>query len=217
MIRVAIVDDHPVVRQGVARILEPADGIEVVAAMDGPGELSALLTGTPPAGIDAVVLDLYLDSDTPALEAIGELSASKPVLVMSASRRPGDVLAALQEGASGYITKHASEAAFVAAVRAVAAGEFYLSAQLADILHAELGQPAQPAAPPRPALSDREQEVLSYVARGFTHSQTAARLGISLSTVDTYIRRIRAKLQVGNKAQLTLAALEQLNRKRRGG
>jgi DNA-binding NarL/FixJ family response regulator len=134
------------------------------------------------------------------------------VLVISASRSPGDVLAALQAGASGFLTKQAGDEAVLTAVRRVAGAGFYLSAQLADILQADLaattGTKAAPAKPPA-TLSAREQEVLSLIARGFTHSQTASRLGVSASTVDTYVARIRAKLGLGNKAQLALAALEQ--------
>ena len=127
------------------------------------------------------------------------------MLIVSASRAPADVLAAMQAGASGYLTKQAGEEAYATAIRSVAAGTFYLSAQLADLIQAAtLGQ-----APARPqeTLSPREQEALGYIARGFTHQQTATRMGVSKATVDTYIARIRTKLQLGNKAELALAAL----------
>jgi two-component system, NarL family, nitrate/nitrite response regulator NarL len=201
VIRVAVVDDHPVARYGLERMLDAAGDLAVVASGDGPAAV--------PAQVDVVVLDLYLNSDTPSLPAVKALSGRCAVLVMSASRSPGDVLAALQHGASGFITKHSGDDAVLAAVRAVAAGGFHLSAQLADILQAELAVLAGPAAKPAPALSPREQEVLSLIARGFTHGQTATRLGVSPSTVETYVARIRAKLGLGNKAQLALAALEQ--------
>lgn len=217
MIRVAVVDDHPVARYGLERILATAPDVVVVAA-------AARADGVPPEGVDVVVLDLYLDSDTPSLAAVRELSDRCAVLVMSASRSPGDVLTALQHGASGFITKHADDEAVLSAVRGVASGEFHLSAQLADILQAELAQlagtPAAVADPakPAPSLSPREQQVLEMIARGFTHGQTAARLGVSAGTVDTYVARIRAKLGLGNKAQLALAALEQqLEQQRRRG
>jgi DNA-binding NarL/FixJ family response regulator len=114
------------------------------------------------------------------------------------------VLAAMQAGASGYLTKHASENAYLAAIAAVGDGSFYLSAQLADLIQA-----AAPGirAGAGNALSRREREVLSYIARGFTHQQTATRMGVSKPTVDTYVVRVRAKLGLGNKAELALAAL----------
>ena len=215
MIRVVVIDDHPIARYGVATILGAAPDVEVVDSF----------TGAPPAlpdGVGVVLLDLYLNGETPCLPTITELADRVGVLVISASRSPGDVLAALQAGASGFLSKRADAEAVLAAVRAVAGGEFYLSAELADILQADLaavtgppggGKPAKPA----DVLSAREQEVLSLIARGFTHSQTATRLGVSASTVDTYVSRIRAKLGLGNKAQLALAALElQLHQHGRG-
>ena len=96
---------------------------------------------------------------------------------------------------------------FVAAVETVAAGGFAMSSQLADILQAGFAvQP--PTAPPGPQLSAREEETLGLIARGLTHAQVAKRMGVSKATVDTYVERIRAKLQVGNKAELTRVALQ---------
>jgi len=88
----------------------------------------------------------------------------------------------------------------VAAIRAAAEGEFPPSARPAGIM--------RDLARSRPVLSARERETLSYIARGFTHAQTARRMRVSTATVDTYVARIRAKLQIGNKAELALAALE---------
>jgi DNA-binding NarL/FixJ family response regulator len=209
MLRVAIVDDHPVAREGLRRILDHANDIEVVASVANPEEL--FVTGDDPPVIEAdvVVLDLYLDADRLALDAIGRIAAQVPVLVMSASRHPGDVLAALQAGASGFLTKQASEGAYVHAIRTVATGQFHVSAQLADILQAEYATPS--ARPTTPKLSPREQETLSYIARGFTHTQTATRMKVSKATVDTYVARIRTKLHLGNKAELALAALNHVH------
>jgi two-component system, NarL family, nitrate/nitrite response regulator NarL len=206
LLRVAVIDDHPVARHGVTSILARFDDIQVAWSVSAPDELPRNATG----GVDAdvVLLDLYQGDGRPALAAIARLSAHRPVLVVSASRAPGDVLAAMQAGASGYLTKQAGEDSYATAIRSVAAGTFYLSAQLADMIQAAtLGR-----APARPqeALSPREQEALGLIARGFTHQQTATRMGVSKATVDTYIARIRTKLQLGNKAELALAALRYL-------
>jgi DNA-binding NarL/FixJ family response regulator len=91
---------------------------------------------------------------------------------------------------------------------------FYLSSQLADLIQAALEGRGHP--PERPELSPREQEALSFIARGFTHQQTATRMGVSTATVNTYVARIRAKLQLGNKAELALAALRYLKRPHAG-
>ncbi len=206
MLRVAIVDDHPVARHGLATILAPVTDIEIVATVATCAELPADDTGTVAA--DLLILDLYLADGRPALDDIARLSAQRPVLVVSASRAPADVLSAMQAGASGYLTKHAAEDAYLTSIRVVAAGGFYLSAQLADLLQAATETP-KPVVE-REQLSPREQEALAYIARGFTHQQTATRMGVSKATVDTYIARIRTKLSLGNKAELALAALRYL-------
>lgn len=213
MITVAVVDDHPIARYGVAHVLEASPGSAVATISTGSlAELEEALVGGPAP--DVIVMDLYLDAGLPALDAVAALSATTRVLVMSASGLPADVLGAIRAGASGYVTKHCSAELFVAAVETVAAGGFSLSAELADILQAELTRrdPGPPDGDPPPRLSAREEETLSYVARGFTHAQIATRLGVRKTTVDTYVERIRMKLQVGNKAELTRAALARLNR-----
>jgi DNA-binding NarL/FixJ family response regulator len=206
VLRIAIVDDHPVARHGLTAILAPSPDLEIVAAVPATAQLPLDPAGAIAA--DLVILDLYLTDSRPALADIGRLAEKLPVLVVSASRAPADVLAALQAGASGYLTKHAAEDAYLTAIREVAGGGFYLSAQLADLLQAATGAP-QPAADREP-LSPREQETLSYIARGFTHQQAASRMGVSKATVDTYIARIRGKLNLGNKAELALASLRYL-------
>ncbi|MFF2847628.1 LuxR C-terminal-related transcriptional regulator [Streptomyces sp. NPDC058001] len=218
MINVAVVDDHPLARHGVAHILgtppgsctsgeAPADrSVNLSVSVGSLAELEEALTaGAHP---DVIIMDLYLDSDVPALDAIATLAATTRVMVMSASGRTADVLGAIRAGACGYVTKHCSAELFVSAVETVAAGGFSLSSELADILQAELTRVGgDPQGSGNPRLSAREEETLSYVARGFTHAQIATRLGVRKTTVDTYVERIRAKLQVGNKAELTRAAL----------
>jgi len=210
MIQVAIVDDHPIARRGVEQVLTEGGDIQVVASVATAAELAVDIHSDDRP--DLVVLDLYHAGDEPCLAALAELRSSVRVLVMSVSGRPEDVLGAIRAGASGYITKQALPAMFVTAVQTVAAGGFWLSSQLADIVCAELVRPPgrAPKKSPCPAvteLSARERETLDWIARGFTHAQVAARMRVSKSTVDTYVERIRNKLQLGNKAELTRAAL----------
>jgi two-component system nitrate/nitrite response regulator NarL len=207
MIAVGIVDDHPVVRHGMSHLLEQWPGVTVVSSGATVGELGAT------DSLDVVVLDLYLGSDDPALESITLLAASTPVLVVSASACPADVLGAIRAGASGYLTKDCQPELLAAGVLTAASGGFALTSELADIVQSARPRDAGPDAGPddsTPAhvrLSPREEQTLSYIARGFTHEQIATRLGIRKSTVNTYVERIRDKLQVGNKAELTRAAL----------
>jgi two-component system nitrate/nitrite response regulator NarL len=205
LIRAVIVDDHPLARVGLAQILTGSGRIEVCATLANTQELADALNGLSP---DVVVFDLYHAEDTPALAALAALAPSLRVLVVSASGRPADVTGAIRAGASGYITKHADPDLLLAAVETVAAGGFALSPHLADILHAGLSAP--PAA--QPVLSAREEQALSLIADGLTHAQVAIRMNVSKTTVETYVERIRAKLQVGNKAELARAALEHLHR-----
>lgn len=200
MIQVAIVDDHPLARRGLAAILDEAEDIEIALSTASP---VALLESAQVA--DVVLLDLYHSNDEPCLSIVAQLRTVMKVLVISASARPSDVLGAVRAGASGYVTKLADPEMLVSAVRTVAAGGFALSSQLADILSSQLSAPE-----PVSTLSPREAQALTLIAKGFTHAQTATRMGVSKATVDTYVERIRAKLQVGNKADLTRAALRQL-------
>jgi two-component system, NarL family, nitrate/nitrite response regulator NarL len=216
LIQVAIVDDHPVARRGLQSILAEAGDIQVSAAVATPAELS--LAGPGAVRPDVIMLDLYNDGDEPCLDVIPKLRQDHKVLVVSASGRPADVLGAIRAGACGYVTKLADPLMLIAAVHTVASGGFALSSQLADILQGELarvppaaGTPAAAAAGAvagTPALSPREEEALDLIARGLTHAQAASRMGVSRATVDTYVERIRAKLHVGNKAELARAAIK---------
>ncbi|GGT08594.1 DNA-binding response regulator [Nonomuraea spiralis] len=216
MIRIAVIDDHELIRHGLEYLLHRHEDLKVVLRGSSVGDLRGF-----DAGYDVLILDLYLADDRPCVAAVKELSAVTRVLIVSASGRPADVLAAIRCGANGYVTKDAPSELIVAAVRTVASGGFYLSAGLADILQSELDETVRPPAGEndddevRPKLSAREEETLSYIAQGFTHAQVGRRMGVSKATVDTYVERIRAKLQVGNKAELTRAALNRLERRDR--
>jgi DNA-binding NarL/FixJ family response regulator len=202
LVCVAVIDDHPMTRRGIAAILSEAGGLAVTASTADPAELADV------SAFDLILIDLYLADDVPCIPLVAELARTNRVLVMSASRRQGDVRAVIEAGAKGYVTKQSEPELIVSAARTVAAGGFALSAQLADILKAEMAR--EPVRGENPAgLSGQETRVLDMIALGFTHQQIATRLEIKKSTVDTYVERIRAKLQAGNKADMTRIALEQ--------
>jgi DNA-binding NarL/FixJ family response regulator len=207
LVTVAVLDKHPIVRHGIEEILGRAADLHLIISVGSIADLNAsLCTGRRP---DLIMMDLYLDG-TPALPTVSELAMVARVLVISASRRAGDVLGAIRAGAAGYVTKQSAPELIVTAIHTIVAGGFLLSADLVGILQTALPTGGDDGSQ-RPAhqarLSPREEQTLSYVAGGFTHSQIATRLGVSTTTVDTYVQRIRTKLGVGNKAQLTLAAL----------
>jgi two-component system, NarL family, nitrate/nitrite response regulator NarL len=204
-IRIAIVDDHPVARYGMQLIFDADPGIEVVHAGDSLAGMQAWLRSGG-GDADMVILDLYLSHGRLAEPEIAEAARDRPVLVVSASARPADVLTAIRAGAAGYLVKSSPGEAFIEAVRTVAGRGFYVSSQLADLIHTTDGRLAPAAGQVR--LAPREREALSLIAQGFTQAQAASRMGISPATIDTYIKRIRTKLGPGNKADLTRRAIE---------
>jgi DNA-binding NarL/FixJ family response regulator len=198
-LRLAIVDDHPIARYGVEQVFDSCNDVAVVCSAGSLAELAGSA-----ADPDVIILDLYLGGPgRVATASIADLTRRCPVLVMSASALRADALAAIRAGAAGYLVKQATGDSFREAVATVAAGGFYLSPQLADLIDADrqLGRV-------RSALAPREEETLRYIAQGFTQAQAAARMGVSAATVDTYIKRIRGKLGVGNKADLTRIAMD---------
>lgn len=200
-IRIVIVDDHPVARYGMRQIFASDPGIEVAGEAETLAGLADL-----DSQADVLVLDLYLGQGRLTAGQIATLAATRPVLVVSASVRREDVIAAVRAGASGYLLKTAEPDVFIEAVRTVAGHGFYVSAQLAHLIDAtlEAGDPAGSEV----HLAPRERQVLSLIAQGFTQAQAATRMGVSQGTVDTYIKRIRSKLGPGNKADLTRRAIE---------
>jgi DNA-binding NarL/FixJ family response regulator len=201
MIRVAIVDEHPVVRRGYAYILGEQPDLEIVAAVDDPADLPAAATGA------VVIYDWRPFGESARPHVVQHLSVHSRVLVVSHCNEPADVTDAMRAGARGYLSKDSSGPEYLAAVRAVGTGGDYVPHRTA--------RDGTPAPAGRTELSRREQQALTYIARGFTHQQAARRMGVSKATVDTYVSRIRIKLQLGNKAQLALAGLRYLEPDRR--
>jgi DNA-binding NarL/FixJ family response regulator len=194
VLRLGIVDDHPVARRGIAAVMAEDENMVVVSSGATPADLTA------PAELDVVLCDLYLGEGRLAVAEVRELAAVTRVLMVSAASRPADVLACIAAGAAGYVTKESDELALRDAVRQVAKGGFYISPQLAGIVGAASRSATTAAC--GPLLSPREEETLNWIARGFTHAQTARRMNVTTSTVDTYVKRIRARLHLGNKAEL---------------
>ncbi len=194
MIRIAIIDDQPVARFGLRSILAIELDIHVVTAVSSCAEL-------PDTMAAMVICDPFPLNEPADLGGLRSLASRRSVLVVSHSSRRGDLLAAIHAGARGYLSKTAAEDEYAPVIRKIAAGGTHLPAQL---LRTGAGQGPAAAA----CLSEREQLALAYIAHGFTHRQTATRMGLSRATVDTYVARARVKLGVGNKAQLALAAFQ---------
>jgi DNA-binding NarL/FixJ family response regulator len=202
MIRLAIADDHPIVREGLRRIVGEDPGIAVTGDAAGAVELFRLLGAAP---VDVVLLDVSMPG-APFIETLRKLRADHPsvkVLVLSAYPEDQWALRALRSGAAGYLTKDHSPEQLVDAIRRVARGRRYVSESMADRLAglAGLAEGGDGRAP-HERLSDREFEVLRALGSGLMVKEVAARLGLSVKTVSTYRARLLEKLGLVTKADL---------------
>jgi DNA-binding NarL/FixJ family response regulator len=200
-IRILIVDDHPVVRDGLRGIFAGEDGFEVVAEAENGADAVARAKAHDP---DVVLMDLRMP-EMDGVAAIGELTKAEVrarVLVLTTFDRDSDVLPAIEAGATGYLLKDAPRDELLRAVRSAAAGETVLSPTVASRLLDQVRQP------PKETVSQRELEVLQLVSAGATNREVAERLFISEATVKTHLLHIYAKLGVNDRAAAVGAAFE---------
>jgi DNA-binding NarL/FixJ family response regulator len=205
-IRVVVIDDHAVVREGIRRVLDGDHGMRVVAE---GGDGDAAMTLVDAHAPDVLVLDVALPGRT-GIEVAAALTAAgvaTRILILSMYDEPQYVLESLKAGATGYILKDAPPAALRAAVRAVHAGERHLPAAVAERLKAAEEAAAAPG--PLDALTPRELDVLQGIAGGLTNKEIAARHGISPRTVETHREALMAKLGIRTVAGLTRLAIEE--------
>jgi DNA-binding NarL/FixJ family response regulator len=198
VIRTDILVSSPIFLVGLEQTLTNA-GIRIVASRSSPDEEPSWLA-------DAVLIDSDALSLPDDLAYITETARSTAVLVLH-NDGANESVAYLRAGASGVISKRESGERIIWAVRAVTSGSCVWPNDCDTPPVVERGDTNEHHAAPDYRLSEREEQVLRQISRGLTHGQIATRLGISPHTVDTYVKRIRAKLGVGNKAELTRAAL----------
>jgi DNA-binding NarL/FixJ family response regulator len=200
MIGVLVVDDHPVLRNGLAQLLEQADGIELIGlAADGAEGVQLALDGSP----DVVLMDLEMPG-LDGIEATRQIRASREhtqVVVLTSFSDRARILDALDAGAAGYLLKDADPEELLRGIRAAAAGDAPLAARAASELLAERYE-ARPAA----ELTPREREVLAMVAEGLPNKLIARRLEISEKTVKAHLTRIFERIGVSDRTQAALWA-----------
>jgi two-component system, NarL family, invasion response regulator UvrY len=198
-IRIFIADDHPIVRQGLRRIVEADPGLVISGEA---GDAAALLGALENAATDLVLLDVSMPGG-PFLENLRALRERHPtirVLVLSVHPEDQWAVRALRAGASGYLTKDHSPDQLIEAIRRVYRGGKYVSPTLAEQLATQLDGGGQRA--PHELLSDREFEVMRRLGSGLTVTQIASELAISAKTVSTYRTRILEKMAVATNADL---------------
>lgn len=198
MIRLAIADDHPIVREGLRRIAVDDAGITVTGEASTAAELFRLLSV---AAVDVVLLDVSMPGAT-FVETLAELRERHPtvrILVLSVHPEDQWAMRALRAGAAGYLTKDRSPEQLVLAIRRVARGGKYVSDTLAEKL---AGLVDNGTRAPHELLSDREFEVLRALGSGMTVKEVAEQLHLSAKTVSTYHARLLDKMGLKSKADL---------------
>lgn len=195
--RVVVVDDHPLYREGLVAVLESIDSVTVVAeAANGDDALNAIDEHEP----DLVLMDLQMPG-TNGIDATREATERHPglaVLVLTMLEDDDTVSAALNAGARGYLVKGANRVQIRRAVEAVGEGHLVIGPSVADRLNVQLRGVAPPTAA-FPGLTERENEVLTLLAQGLTNAAIAARLHLSPKTVRNYVSLLFAKLHVEDR------------------
>jgi DNA-binding NarL/FixJ family response regulator len=205
MIRLAIADDHPIVREGLRRIASDGAGISVTGDASTAAELFRLLAKT---AVDVVLLDVSMPGST-LVETLETLRARHPsvkVLVLSVHPEDQWALRALRAGAQGYLTKDHSPEQLVQAIRRVARGGKYVSETLAEKLAGLVDHSGKQA--PHERLSDREFEVLRALGSGMAVKDVAEQLSLSAKTISTYRARLLEKMGFKANADLVRYVME---------
>ncbi|MEO8751087.1 MAG: response regulator transcription factor [Casimicrobiaceae bacterium] len=205
MIRILIADDHTIMREGLRQLLLAAGDLDVVGeACDGHEVLHQVRA----LEFDVLLLDMSMPGRS-GMDLIRQVKAEKGklrILVLSMHEEHQYAVRAIKAGASGYLTKESASTQLVSAIRKVAAGGAFISAEVAQ----QLALAAMPDAdgPPHAALSDREFQVFRMLVAGTTVTDIAARLNLSSKTVSTHKARLMEKLSVGNHTELIHYALK---------
>ena len=206
-LRLLLVDDHAVVREGLRALLATDPRFEIVGeASEGEGAVAAATTLQP----DLVVMDVSLPGIN-GVQATRQLKSQLPdtrVVALTVHEEGGYLRSLLDAGASGYVLKRSAASELLRALHVVGDGGTYLDPSLAGQLVGKLVRNA-PHAGPAPLLSERESEVVRLVARGYSNKEIASQLSVSVKTVETYRYRAVEKLGLRNRADLVRYAIEQ--------
>lgn len=204
--KILLVDDHGIVRQGVKMILEAEAGFTVVGEAANANEAVAKSSELQP---DVVVMDIHL-ADSDGIEASSRILSAQPsakIIILSAETTPDVVNHALQSGVSGYVIKEEAGDEVIRAIKTVLTGRFYLCPSITTALIRANNFCTPP--PPALTLTDREKEVLYFVATGLRNKEIAEKLGLSIKSVEANRSRLMSKLGCGSAAELVRFAVRE--------
>jgi DNA-binding NarL/FixJ family response regulator len=200
-LKVFLVDDHQLFLSGVRSELK--ESFEIVGEAQDPEEAIALI---PEASPDVVLLDVHMPGGggRAVIEAVAKTRPDTRFLALSVSDAAEDVIAVIRAGARGYVTKSISPDELVKAIERIHEGDAVFSPRLAGfVLDAFAGEPAPSIDPELDQLTQREREVLRYIARGYTYKEIAEALVISIKTVESHVSAVLRKLQLSTRHELT--------------
>jgi DNA-binding NarL/FixJ family response regulator len=204
MIRIVVADDHTIMREGLKQLLASEADLVVAAEAANGHEVLKLVRESD---FDVLLLDMSMPGRS-GIELIKQVKAEKPrlrLLVLSMHQENQYAVRAIKAGASGYLTKDSASSQLVSAIRKVAAGGAFITADVAEQL--ALGAMPEAAGLPHTALSDREYQVFQQLASGVSVTDIADRLNLSVKTVSTHKARLMEKMGIGSQAELIRYAL----------
>lgn len=214
-VRIVLIDDHPLFREGVAYALRLESTFEVVGQGESLDEAIQLVADLTP---DILLLDINIPGS--GIHTAAKIAASHPatkIIMLTASSDDDDLVKALKAGARGYILKGVASRELISIVRAVQAGEGYITPSLAANLLTEMAggqRPSKTEASPLDELTKREREILEQIAEGLSNKEIGQRLHVSEKTVKHYVTSVLQKLHVRNRVEAALLAQRNQEAKR---
>lgn len=209
-ISLAVIDDHPLFREGVIRSLTEMDGFSIVG--EGSSKEDALRIATEHRP-DILLLDISMPGG--GLDAISLILGQIPdqkIVMLTVSEASDDVMAALKSGAKGYVLKGVGSRMLADIIRSIAAGDSYVAPTLSARLISENGSAAQ--VNPFNALTDREREVLELASAGLSNKHIGLKLDLHEKTIKHHMTQIFAKLEVSNRTEAAMAFRDEIERRR---
>jgi len=206
VIRVALVDDQPLIRAGLRVLIADSPDLSVVGEAGSGAEAVTLVREQPP---DVVLMDIRMPG-MDGIEATRQIAGTAKVLILTTFDDDEYIYAALRAGASGFLVKDMALDDILAAVRVVAGGDALIAPSVTRRLIGEFVRRPQPAPPARgiDGITEREREVLTLVGRGLSNAEIAGRLHISVATAKAHVSRLFTKLDARDRVQLVILAYE---------